>query len=216
MTWNEKLSIGRSICRPLLRKILADVRWAQMDVGVQHHFSLDTGEHLSGRPSVQMDGGSSAGVGVGMTMPAGVGPAAAAAAAASGSCAPEYARLNAKYVTRGTVMSPERFVRTRLYFTSESHLHALFNCLRFGGLFPEQSLITDSTGAASGGSPPPHSDSPPLSLRLSGNSQSTLSFASNSSRDSTEDSVHCTRTTENTYPYCTRVLVVFLFLLLSF
>ncbi len=30
--------------------------------------------------------------------------------------------------------SPERFVRTRLYFTSESHLHSILTCLQYGGL----------------------------------------------------------------------------------
>ena len=189
ITPSEKLSIGRSICRPLLRKILADVRWAQMDVGEQHHFSVDTGEHLSGRPSVQADSCTSSSSDVGLQMASGAGGSVEACA-----------RLNPKYVTRGTVMSPERFVRTRLYFTSESHVHALFNCLRYGGLFPEQSLVADAAAAPSGGSPPPHCDSPPLSLglgpgpglRLSGNSQSTLSFMSNSSRDSSDDSMHCT------------------------
>lgn len=32
------------------------------------------------------------------------------------------------------VMSPERHVRTRLYFTSESHVHSLLSILRYGAL----------------------------------------------------------------------------------
>ncbi|XP_041424319.1 inositol hexakisphosphate and diphosphoinositol-pentakisphosphate kinase 2 isoform X6 [Xenopus laevis] len=35
------------------------------------------------------------------------------------------------------VMSPERHVRTRLYFTSESHVHSLLSILRFGALCDE-------------------------------------------------------------------------------
>ncbi|XP_038661104.1 inositol hexakisphosphate and diphosphoinositol-pentakisphosphate kinase 2 isoform X10 [Scyliorhinus canicula] len=35
------------------------------------------------------------------------------------------------------VMSPERHVRTRLYFTSESHVHSLLSILRFGALCNE-------------------------------------------------------------------------------
>lgn len=31
-------------------------------------------------------------------------------------------------------MSPERHVRTRLYFTSESHVHSLLSTLRYGSL----------------------------------------------------------------------------------
>lgn len=31
-------------------------------------------------------------------------------------------------------MSPGRHVRTRLYFTSESHVHSLLNVFRYGGL----------------------------------------------------------------------------------
>ncbi|XP_014679838.1 PREDICTED: inositol hexakisphosphate and diphosphoinositol-pentakisphosphate kinase 2-like [Priapulus caudatus] len=41
-------------------------------------------------------------------------------------------RLNPKY-SKG-VMSPGRNVRTRLYFTSESHIHSLLNVLRYGSL----------------------------------------------------------------------------------
>jgi len=32
------------------------------------------------------------------------------------------------------VSSPGRHVRTRLYFTSESHVHSLLTVLRYGGL----------------------------------------------------------------------------------
>ena len=32
------------------------------------------------------------------------------------------------------VLSPGRHVRTRLYFTSESHIHSLLTLLRYGGL----------------------------------------------------------------------------------
>ncbi|XP_025833442.1 inositol hexakisphosphate and diphosphoinositol-pentakisphosphate kinase 2 isoform X4 [Agrilus planipennis] len=41
-------------------------------------------------------------------------------------------RLNPRY-SHG-VSSPGRHVRTRLYFTSESHVHSLITCLRYGGL----------------------------------------------------------------------------------
>ncbi|XP_038045687.1 inositol hexakisphosphate and diphosphoinositol-pentakisphosphate kinase 2-like isoform X2 [Patiria miniata] len=45
-------------------------------------------------------------------------------------------RLNPKY-SKG-VLSPARHVRTRLYFTSESHIHSLLSCLRYGGLCNEE------------------------------------------------------------------------------
>ncbi len=32
------------------------------------------------------------------------------------------------------VITPHRHVRTRLYFTSESHVHTMLNILRYGGL----------------------------------------------------------------------------------
>lgn len=47
-------------------------------------------------------------------------------------------RLNPRY-SHG-VSSPGRHVRTRLYFTSESHVHSLITCLRYGGLLNVRSF----------------------------------------------------------------------------
>ncbi|XP_055955750.1 inositol hexakisphosphate and diphosphoinositol-pentakisphosphate kinase 2 isoform X5 [Patella vulgata] len=44
-------------------------------------------------------------------------------------------RLDSRY-SKG-VSTPERFVRTRLYFTSESHIHSLLTILRYGSLCDE-------------------------------------------------------------------------------
>ena len=43
-------------------------------------------------------------------------------------------RLNLRYATAHGVHSPFRHVRTRLYFTSESHLHSLLNVLQYAHL----------------------------------------------------------------------------------
>ncbi|XP_021983355.1 inositol hexakisphosphate and diphosphoinositol-pentakisphosphate kinase VIP2 isoform X3 [Helianthus annuus] len=54
-------------------------------------------------------------------------------------------RLDPKYAN---VRTPERHVRTRLYFTSESHIHSVMNVLRYcnldGSLQGEASLVCDS------------------------------------------------------------------------
>lgn len=76
ITLDEKLSIGRSICSPLLRKILADFQRNE-------------------------DGD-------------------------------EPTRLDSRY-SEG-VTSPQRHVKTRLYFTSESHIHSLLTAFRYGDL----------------------------------------------------------------------------------
>ncbi|CAH3104082.1 unnamed protein product [Pocillopora meandrina] len=46
-----------------------------------------------------------------------------------------HTRLNPDYMQ--SVEAPNRHVRTRLYFTSESHVHSLVNALRYGNLFEE-------------------------------------------------------------------------------
>ena len=38
-------------------------------------------------------------------------------------------------LSKHIVITPSRHVRTRLYFTSESHIHCMINILRYGGLF---------------------------------------------------------------------------------
>lgn len=39
------------------------------------------------------------------------------------------------------IATPSRHVRTRLYFTSESHIHSLMNLLRYGNLIPKTNGI---------------------------------------------------------------------------
>ncbi|CAH1790258.1 unnamed protein product [Owenia fusiformis] len=90
ITKEEKLKIAKSVCTPLLKKILADL---------QRNADEDS------------------------------------------------TRLDSRY-SKG-VASPHRHVKTRLYFTSESHIHSLMTTLRYGGLgdniklSPDQQSIND-------------------------------------------------------------------------
>jgi hypothetical protein len=53
-------------------------------------------------------------------------------------------RLNMRYATEKKVHSPYRHVRTRLYFTSESHLHSILNVLKYAHL--EENLKRHANG----------------------------------------------------------------------
>uniref|UniRef100_A0A8C7NJP8 Inositol hexakisphosphate and diphosphoinositol-pentakisphosphate kinase n=1 Tax=Oncorhynchus mykiss TaxID=8022 RepID=A0A8C7NJP8_ONCMY len=53
---------------------------------------------------------------------------------AKGYCTPLIRKI---HISRTRVMSPERHVRTRLYFTSESHVHSLLSILRYGAFCDE-------------------------------------------------------------------------------
>ncbi|KAL5500195.1 hypothetical protein EMCRGX_G011713 [Ephydatia muelleri] len=82
MTTGEKINIATHICQPLLKKILADIRFVVNDEAsdILHH--------------------------------------------------PDCLSLVG-------VTTPDRHVRTRLYFTSQSHVHAVLNVLRYGGLLKD-------------------------------------------------------------------------------
>ncbi|EDO28735.1 predicted protein [Nematostella vectensis] len=47
-----------------------------------------------------------------------------------------HTRLNPEYSQ--SVITPHRHVRTRLYFTSESHVHSIINALRYGKMFESE------------------------------------------------------------------------------
>jgi len=125
ITRSEKLTIAQGICAPLLRKIRADLQ-RNVDPGSSSGAGGDdmdrpvgsgTGDHTSSAETT--DGGTEEEEEVGADEDGGEDEASVF-------------RLNPRYSSG--VCSPGRHVRTRLYFTSESHIHSLLTVLSLGGL----------------------------------------------------------------------------------
>eukprot|EP00048_Salpingoeca_helianthica_P003890 m.71548 g.71548 ORF g.71548 m.71548 type:complete len:1135 (+) comp12954_c0_seq1:1094-4498(+) len=88
ITRAEKLEIGAKIAKPLVEKLVHDLRIAAGKISKHVDFQNEITHRLH--------------------------------------------RVGEGYESIGNVKSPGRHVRTRLYFTSESHIHSLFNLLRYG------------------------------------------------------------------------------------
>mmetsp|Transcript_1652 Transcript_1652/g.5786 ORF Transcript_1652/g.5786 Transcript_1652/m.5786 type:complete len:1264 (+) Transcript_1652:193-3984(+) len=67
-------------------------------------------------------------------------------------------RLNTAYTTE--INSPSRHVRSRLYFTSESHIHSLMNVLRLCHLRQVDTTVSTPTKATRASPPPDAANSP--------------------------------------------------------
>jgi hypothetical protein len=146
----SKLRIGGTIAHSLLLKLLQDMHTTREEsfVGMpQSHMERSTyGDSESDSAATKADGGGSSGVGgvdAGRTMSmsgddsapmSGVDEEDAAALKEEEETELSTTRLNHRYANALGVNSPHRHVRTRLYFTSESHIHSLLNVLRYCNL----------------------------------------------------------------------------------
>ena len=143
ITEAEKRRVAVRICRNLATKILRDIamvtgRGADSDAAEQLYrceegaASLQVGSG-EGRSAVQEDAD-------GLTHVRRCGGSAAF-------CGARRHRLDTRYTEQGKIPMPGHSVRTRLYFTSESHLHSMLNLLRYGCVDqPPIVLETDRVG----------------------------------------------------------------------
>ena len=117
MTRAEKLTIAQGICTPLLKKIKADLQRNIEQTEEAEDDMEDSGNRLDGRYAT---GVSSPGRHVRMMM----------------------VMMMMIVMMMMMMSSPGRHVRTRLYFTSESHIHSLLTVLSHGGLVHVSWLCT--------------------------------------------------------------------------
>ena len=158
----SKLRIGGTIAQSLLLKLLQDLYTTREEsfVGLPAYarpavrggwgrWSQTLGQHVvsdTGNVSMATDsdasqtnaseGAPSAGAGDADHRPplGGVDEEDAAALKEEEDIEVSTTRLNHRYAGNAGVHSPHRHVRTRLYFTSESHIHSLLNVLRYCNL----------------------------------------------------------------------------------
>ncbi|CEG43145.1 inositol hexakisphosphate and diphosphoinositol-pentakisphosphate [Plasmopara halstedii] len=105
----EKQSIGNRVSQALCAKIRADIVTVMSASAEQEHVSLSSG-NLYGNSDVVEDGTADTG---------------------DQDIEHHGYRLDPSYAKELRIKSPGTQIRTRLYFTSESHLHTLLNVLRF-------------------------------------------------------------------------------------
>ena len=144
MTATEKLGIGVKICQPLLRKIISDFRSVTTLNDFQHEsvYRLDSryGQEMNIRSMGRHVSGGQVGQG----------------------CCFQSTLILVVLSCNTHFSCFSRFclflqVRTRLYFTSESHVHALLNVLRYGSIADKLSQNMDewSPGNSDSGSSSP-------------------------------------------------------------
>ncbi|XP_047952813.1 inositol hexakisphosphate and diphosphoinositol-pentakisphosphate kinase VIP2-like isoform X2 [Salvia hispanica] len=142
----QKLKIGSKIARRLLGKILIDLRNTREEaISIAE---LKSNQETTELPSIARE--DSADLQKSQINPEHVSKASLGSEKSvdlddDDDKEPKY-RLDPKYAN---VRTPERHVRTRLYFTSESHIHSMMNVLRYCNLDEslqgEPSLVCDST-----------------------------------------------------------------------
>ena len=167
----SKLRIGGTIAHSLLVKLLQDMHTTREEsfVGMpQSRMEHSTyGDSESDSTATKADGGGSGRDGTadaGGTISvsgddsapmSGVDEEDAAALKEEEETELSTTRLNHRYANALGVNSPHRHVRTRLYFTSESHIHSLLNVLRYCNLEVAQLRSSSELDVAgSSGSPP--------------------------------------------------------------